>query len=522
MNRRDFLASASLAPLGAAQTAQAQPAAPAYRSISPFEVGDRAQLLIDDVLIFESKGVSRTQHPAEKHPANPLVKADKPWEGWRLEIYGNVIWDEDEQLFKMWYLGEAPNYFAPSPDGPSADNSTLYATSRDGIRWEKPPVGTLRSPSGEKHNAVLFATHLASTIKDKSDPDPNRRYKMSCYVDAPKEARGYHTMISPDGIRWTRNSQKPICRGADVINMCWDAYRKHWIALAKIGEVVRGTRRRVFWLITSNDFEHWTEPELVWTPDARDDASSFRRIEASRRLLDVPDDMSRMRTEFYGFGLYPQESCLLAFPWMFTINNNARYGNHEGPFELQMGVSRDLKEWARPFRTPCLLNGNPGEWDEGLIVTASQLFRKGDEIWLYYGGANYTHGTPAIYRAQGTRRGTHYTGSIGLAKWKLDRFASIDGPAQGGTVTTVPLIFTGNRLEINARTAKGGRITASLLDGAGNAIAGYENSNAFSGDQLRATLAWKGGRTPAELKGKPVSVRFHLQNAELFSFAFRS
>ena len=34
-----------------------------------------------------------TLHPAEKHPSNPVVRADRPWEGWRLEIYGNVIYD---------------------------------------------------------------------------------------------------------------------------------------------------------------------------------------------------------------------------------------------------------------------------------------------------------------------------------------------------------------------------------------------------------------------------------------------
>ena len=98
---------------------------------SPFDAGDRAQLWIDQVLVRRADRVSFTLHPAEKHPLNPLVKADRLWEGWRLEIYGNVLYDAEEKLFKMWYLAEAPNYFAPSPEGPSSDNPTLYATSRD-------------------------------------------------------------------------------------------------------------------------------------------------------------------------------------------------------------------------------------------------------------------------------------------------------------------------------------------------------------------------------------------------------
>ena len=83
----------------------------------------------------------------------------------------------------------------------------------------------------------------------------------------------------------------------------------------------------MFWLITSKDFETWTEPTLVLTPDLRDDAGSLARIEEVRPILDVPDDPKEMRTEFYGVGFYPAESCTLAFLWMFTINNKARYGN---------------------------------------------------------------------------------------------------------------------------------------------------------------------------------------------------
>ena len=169
-----------------------------------------------------------------------------------------------------------------------------------------------------------------------------------------------------------------------------------------------------------------------------------------------------MRTEFYGVGVYQAESCVLGFPWVFTINNNARYGNHEGPSEIQLATLRDLDHWERPFREPIVPHGRPGEWDSGFVASAAQAIRVGDEIWLYYGGANYTHGNPCLYRAEGTGRGSKYTASIGLATWKLDRFVSADGPAEGGTLTTVPILFSGNRLELNAATRSGGNITTGL------------------------------------------------------------
>jgi hypothetical protein len=480
------------------------------RAGGPFDVGDRAQLFVDPVLVRSSEHVAFTLHPARKHPLNPLLKADRPWEGWRLEIYGSVLYDEDERLFKMWYIGEAPTFFP--------NYATLYATSKDGLRWDKPPVGTIPSPRAKAHNAVLDGVVLASVIKDKDEPDPARRYKMIGYQE--KKPAGYRTWVSPDGLNWKPLSQQPICRSGDVITGYYDRQRKLYVALPKIGAAVPGLphTRRVFWLITSKDFETWTEPKLVLYPDLRDDAGSLARIEEVRLLLDVPDDPKLMRTEFYGAGFYQAESCTLAFPWVFTINNNARFGNQEGPGELQLAVSRDLEHWERPFRLPCVPRGKVGEWDCGFFVTAAEALRVGDEVWLYYGGSTYTHGTPCLYRAEGTGRLTRYTGSIGLATWKLNRFVSADGPAEGGRLTTVPVVFTGNRLEINASTKPGGSVRVELLDAAGKVLA---RSGAFSGDELRHRVAWKDGFEVGRWAGKPVVLRFELKNAGLFAFAFR-
>ena len=475
--------------------------------VSPFDVGGKAQLFIDQVLVRSSQGVSFTLHPARKHPDNPLIKVDKPWEGWRLEIYGSVIYDEEEKLFKMWYLAEAPGYFG-------CGAPTFYATSRDGVHWEKPLVGTAASAKVEKHNCVVGDAHLASVIKDNNDPDPSRRYKMICW-DCRR--RGYHTKVSPDGLTWTDFSQDPISPGADVITGYYDRERKLYVALPKIGTDVRGHNRRCFYIITSTDFVNWSKPRPAIFPDLRDDAGSFARIEEARPILDVPDDPSQVRTEFYGVGAYTQESCTIAFPWVFTINAMNRYkNNQEGPSEIQLAVSRDLAEWERPFRVPCIPRGKMGEWDCGWFNTAASALRVGDEVWLYYQGSNYTHGTPCVY--ENTGRLSRFTNSIGLAIWPLDRFVSVDAPAEGGTLTTVPIVFSGRRLELNAATHDGGRITVDILDPL--AERSLSRSEPFSGDELRATLKWR-GRDPASLAGKAVALRFAITNGELYSFAFR-
>src|SRR5262249_8714375 len=154
---------------------------------------------------------------------------------------------------------------------------------------------------------------------------------------------------------------------------------------------------------------------------------------------------------------------------------------------------------------PTVPRGRKGEWDEGLFVTQSRALRVGDEIRLYYGGSNYTHGTPCLYREEGTGRLTRYTGSIGLATWKLHPFVSADAGPDGGTLTPVPLLAAGNRLELNFETRRGGRIMVEALDAAGRPIAGFGPSDALQGDELRKTVTWRNSRDVAKLAAQPLS-----------------
>ena len=170
------------------------------------------------------------------------------------------------------------------------------------------------------------------------------------------------------------------------------------------------------------------------------------RIEEARPLLDVPElarrDSGPSSTVRASTRPKAVSWAFLGFsPSAIRIRINNQEGQ-EGPGEIQLAVTRDLEYWERPFRVPCVPRGRLGEWDPGFFVTASGALRVGDEIWLYYGGSNYTHGTPCLYLPNDPKRKTVYTGSIGLAIWPLDRFVSVDAGAEGGRLTTVPLAFT--------------------------------------------------------------------------------
>lgn len=492
----------------------AETTAASYTS-SPVDINYRAQLFVEQSLVHASSNIAFTLHPAQKHPANPLVRTDLPWEGWRLGLFGNVLFDEEAQLFKMWYLGETRGHF-------EVPRATLYATSANGIDWDKPEVGTLQANDPALRHNVVAPVELASVMKDLEDPDPGRRYKMIAMVKAASDNLGYHTFISPDGLKWTQLSKEPFCRGSDVITGYYDERRKLFVAFPRELTPARGHERRVFYRVTSTDFENWSEREVAFTPDTRDDAGTLHRIEASRSLLSSPDDPLQMRTEFYGTGIYTAESTTIAFPWVFSINSIAPaspHQNQEGPCEIQLAASREGHIWERPFRTPAISLGAPGEWDCGFLTTQSRALRVGDEVWLYYAGSNHTHGNPCLYAPNGPEPGSGHSKGIGLAKWKVDRFVSADGPAEGGTLTTVPVVFSGNKLVLNATTKLDGNITVEILDPSGTRQ--LARSQPCSGDNLRRQILWSPNFDLQSLARQPVTVRFHIQNASLYSFAFR-
>lgn len=62
----------------------------------------------------------------ERQSADPVLSAEEDWEKVAV-MCPHVIWDETDSIFKMWY--SAGEQYEPDAIG--------YATSRDGLNWEK-------------------------------------------------------------------------------------------------------------------------------------------------------------------------------------------------------------------------------------------------------------------------------------------------------------------------------------------------------------------------------------------------
>jgi hypothetical protein len=64
--------------------------------------GDR-YLLLDSRLIASTENAKLTLGKVRKHTGNPLFEEDKPWEKRFDNLYANVIYDEQEKIYKCWY-----------------------------------------------------------------------------------------------------------------------------------------------------------------------------------------------------------------------------------------------------------------------------------------------------------------------------------------------------------------------------------------------------------------------------------
>ncbi len=445
------------------------------------------QLFVDDHLVAARQEVVRTYHPFEKHPANPVLVADRPWED-LVYVYGTVLPTEDGSGYRIWYQN------LPIRKRPQEVGSILYATSQDGIRWEKPELGLrARSPSNpSKANNMFFPREqgngIASILHTPWEADPARRYTILNF-----DKGGYWGAHSPDGIHLTDLPNNPIyTKYGDVAQFLWDFHAGQFASYGKTIHWVSGMRRRCVSRAVADRIDDWSDPELVLTPDTFDD----------RWATGI------QRTHFYGFSVFAYESMYIGLLWVFRATDNDGY--FIGPVFSEIATSRDGVRWFRQEgeRTPMLALGPPGSWDDGQLYTATQPILVGDRLRLYYGAADAEHG-----------REGEATCSIGLATLRKDGFASLDAGRTPGEILTRKLVGAAGPLHLNYQCRPGGSIKVEVLDEDGRPLPGYTRDDCppLDGDNISETVTW---RSHKELPAgpSPLRLRFILQDASLYSF----
>jgi hypothetical protein len=424
----------------------------------------------------------------EKHPANPLIGQDKPWEARFLEIYGTVLYEPRRALFRCWYLASEHNGNVPdTPQHPkTAEYVTCYAKSRDGIVWSKPLIGPKPYGSRTEHNIVIEGSHGFCVLPDPEEPNPARRYKG---------AGGPLFGWSPDGIQWETRDWRPAV-GKNDTSSCVIRWNDEYLAYvrAQVSEPDWPGVMRGIGLSTSADFEEWTPKTTIFTTDTAD---------------------GYPWTQPYGISVTPYGDILIGILWMLHLDPLDK-NNSIGEQDTQLVVSRDGRTWQRVADREVFLAPTPGTWDKGGVFPGTTMFVKDDRVHIYYTG----------------RRGRHGEGlskmAIGLATLPAERFVALRqvSVAKSGTLRTPPLAFSGSELVINAELL-GGELEVELLNSHGAPLGAFsaKNSRLRAIDPVRYRVVWESGDKMLSLDSirgdAPVMLRFILKGSALYAFQIR-
>ena len=322
----------------------------------------------------------------------------------------------------------------------------------------------------------------------------------------PLPRKGQYALCSPDGIHWKLMSDKKVNPGASDarFSVFWDARIEQYVAYTRMKPP------RMIGRMVSDDFLNWREETVVIAPDEMDKAGS--------------SDGSA-RVEFYNGNLskYAEApNIYLAIPSMFS---HWKSGMSRAPtnkptalpatVDVQLITSRDGIHWNRaPGRKPFIRLGSEGTFWSKMIWPDGNIIRVGDELWMYFAGLDVAHNAE-----QNSMRSN---GARSRAVLRLDGFISAEAAYTGGELTTKPLIFEGNKLQLNVATGAGGTVQVEIQDEAGGSIQGFiaEDADDINGNYIRVLASWHRDSDVSSLKGQVIRLRFLMRDAKLYSFQF--
>ena len=427
-------------------------------------------LLLDKRIIETTENVKLEVGKVEKHPANPLFGEENEWEMRYDNLYGNVIFDKEEKIYKCWYSPFIVDSSAhgmtleqrdkPYIEHPRREMGICYATSLDGINWEKPDLGLVEYNGSKNNNIVWRGPHGAGVTKDLHEKDPAKRYKVIF--------QGMAVAFSADGIHW---SKKKKVKGVSVAgdthnNAIWAPTLNKYVGITrtwghKFGrEVAR---------IESDDFINWTKEEVVLHGTSKD-------------------------FQTYSMPIFYYKQVYLG---LLTI-----YQQGTDRVWTELTWSPDTRNWYRIDEgTPLIPNSEKKlDYDYGCVYACATPVFTDDKIMLYYGGSDWLH--------FGWRNGF-----LCLASLRPDGFAGYvqENINQEGVVVTKLFTYKGGALKLTADVEKGGSVTVSLLNSDGEQIAASEAiTNSTSDEQLKFDK---------EIKEKNISIKIKLTQAKVYSFS---
>lgn len=450
---------------------------------SPLDIGSRREIFVDDYLVGRMSGTSLKMHSPQlsdacSHGTIPLGAVGQ---------YAAILKDGD--LFRLYCRGEDVPGITWKKHGVEAyhrNELTFYAESRDGLHWAEPNLGLYQFKQYPRGNVLLareiMATHnFTPFIDTRAGVSSEERYKaMGGLGNATYRGTknpdlgpaGLRAFVSPDGIHWRKVREEPVIPGdwgaLDSMNVAfWSEAEKTYVCYFRtFASGLRSISRT-----TSQDFLNWTEP--------------------------TPMNANLPGEHLYTNGTMPY----FRAPHIYIALPTRFHAKRGSTTDIMLMSSRGGARFDRTFRDAYIRPGlGEGGWgNRSNYAVLGVLPTSPHEMSIYvFGNRRYV--------------------------LRTDGFSSVNAPYEGGEMVTKLLTFTGDQLSINYATSAGGQVLVEVQDSDGNAIPGYslEECKPLIGDQIDQAVAWSGDtRTLGSFSGKPVRVRFVMEDADLYSICFQ-
>jgi hypothetical protein len=528
------------------------------------------QLFLDDHAVARTTGFDRVVH----HPraSGVVIPADQPWE--TAGVAPLLVARRADGSFAayytaMWWDIDRADLL---PDGFRQDRAhhmfhgMAYATSDDGIHWDKPRLGLFDAPAmvDRQRHAPFPSPQGASRDNNLGVPfvvvadlgqygnvaDPSRRYALRVFADGPagvgaawtQAPRGYFASDLPDFLNDPDWRSKLIDSGGcfnprrHVVHF-WDDAHEEWVAIDQ-GVIGHWLPSREIARFASKDLVSWSSRSVLY-PDAADPHAP--------RRYDEPMSLAPFCAEGVVFGLLswfhsdrahpdggpnlePTPEHPHVWPWC-----------RKGTCEMRITISRDGGlTWDRTSsREAWIAHGVEQDSYDRLVISPTPPVPVGDEDWFYIGVINGDH----LGIRNDAAQAPYYHDrlpqqQIALYVHKRNRYVSLTAGSVPEVLITRPTEVTGDGLQLNVDASRGevrvgvaGAEPVPTFDGSTPAFAphlldkrllpglSFDDCAPVRGDSIEHTVQFAAGAIAA-LRRRRVCLLFRVVDADLFGFRF--
>lgn len=494
-------------------------------------LGNQREFFWDDhILNMEKTTAPHLVH----HPLRmlPLMKFDKPWEGDGCGAF-SIVFDPQLNRYRIYY--EAWQMLnSEATEHTLSDVRICVIESEDGIRWERPNLGVYEF-NGSRDNNIVVEKSMFPGLRSMDscfvmyDENPApvvpERYKATVKYQCKNEDGTWHrelySLVSDDGIhfrhystitdkgrfdtvnvvQWYPKTEQYHCfirdfhHPADENGVCrdLDAKEQGW------NETIRDIR-----VLTSKDFIHWTEPQLVQFNDVEDHPlytnCAFPYPSNKNVLVGLP---TRYVERHQWTGNF--DRLCGAEKRRVRAKIHPRYGLTVT--DCLFMCSRDGLNWYRhddAFMRPDPENGRNWLYGDcypavGVLPTPSGVPGADYEMSLYL-KENHWMSEPANF--------IRYT-----LRW--DGFVSMHAGIRPEKVVTKGFVFEGSELRINFETSARGWMKITLR----NIETDEElHSDELFGNRINRIVDFDGD--VAKFSDSPVVMEIELCDADIYAFEF--